>query len=370
MVRIFILVCAACAAPTSYCLSFTRLASPHAENDFAMLDEDARDGLENVLVHDVDGPETLKLIASRGMAKLPIVASHSTKSFHHYLLGHATSFQGQPTTVLTFGNGRYAEIIVNFMASMRLAAVDNYAIICTDEELFYVMREIGRPCYLRTHEFGKHALWRLRLNVLAEALHLGIGVVMSDADAIWLRDPFPVIGDIDADVVASIGLGPKAARTAWGAAACMGFMYFRANAAAEHIVTDSLAVFDEYNNDQSAMNAAMLQNGVVFSEELPSPLLSLSDQSKSSGSNATLAFLDEVRFPRQDCSDLRLAMVAHCRTIPGGHAKVRGAMSEGLWVLKTNWSQAHYRGGFAPWLGRITAAPPGFGGTGNVMEVS
>ncbi len=87
---------------------------------------------------------------------------------------------------------------------------------------------------------------------------------MSDADALWLKDPtvaFSLEGAIGSDVVASRGRSPTHLFTEWGSTICMGFVLFRSNAGRTMSMRKFLGVLEElvkeYGDDQTAINETL-----------------------------------------------------------------------------------------------------------------
>ena len=78
--------------------------------------------------------------------------------------------------------------------------------------------------------FHKKYLWLFRIQLLAYLLHHDASVIMNDIDAMWVQDPYTSIFAKypDVSIFAQRGAFPGIFKRKWGAAACMGFIYFRA----------------------------------------------------------------------------------------------------------------------------------------------
>ena len=65
---------------------------------------------------------------------------------------------------------------------------------------------------------------------MAYLLHNDVSVLMNDIDAMWVQDPYKSIfaNHPDISIFAQRGAFPGIYKRKWGAAACMGFIYFRA----------------------------------------------------------------------------------------------------------------------------------------------
>ena len=87
---------------------------------------------------------------------------------------------------------------------------------------------------------------------------------MSDADALWLKDPtvaFSLDGAVSSDVIASRGMSPAHLFVEWGSTICMGFVLFRGNADSKVSMRKFLVVLEElvetHEDDQTAINEAL-----------------------------------------------------------------------------------------------------------------
>ena len=84
----------------------------------------------------------------------------------------------------------------------------------------------------RTKQGRMGSIWLKRLEISLDFLERGIDVVLSDADALWLRSDITHdlsrLGTANNSIVASRAWWPIEQYKQWGATACMGFAYFRA----------------------------------------------------------------------------------------------------------------------------------------------
>jgi hypothetical protein len=85
----------------------------------------------------------------------------------------------------------------------------------------------------------------------------GYSVVLSDADALWLRDPMPYLRSADI-AFQRISVHPRAITSLWGFGACGGFISFRSSrgtvAFLERCIEENRQLFD----DQVVMNLTLL----------------------------------------------------------------------------------------------------------------
>ncbi|CAN0231741.1 unnamed protein product, partial [Ectocarpus fasciculatus] len=74
-------------------------------------------------------------------------------------------------------------------------------------------------------------IWELRVRAARCLLLAGYNVVVSDADAVWLNDPFKDmdrLGIGSSNIVAQRDLMPRDISEYWGVTLCFGFAFFRA----------------------------------------------------------------------------------------------------------------------------------------------
>ena len=170
---------------------------------------------------------------------------------------------------------------------------------------------------------------------LQRVLEDGIDVVMSDADAIWLKSPFDLIYPYDISASRGSGFWGQDAKIRthgkWEAAACMGFSFFKSNPSVVNFVRDE--VRGKYQrDDQTSLNEAFLRGGLTF-KTVPKYKESTSIQDgkiKGKFGEIKVAWLDNRRFSRA-CSGVNSSQVyvAHCRNKKDLRFKT--------WFLPDNW---------------------------------
>lgn len=76
-----------------------------------------------------------------------------------------------------------------------------------------------------------YSIWDQRLSIISTILESGVDVMLTDSDAIWMRNPFREIEfySQQSDIVASKGYAPWDISGKWGASLCMGFIYLKAS---------------------------------------------------------------------------------------------------------------------------------------------
>ena len=162
------------------------------------------------------------------------------------------------------------------MKSIRLF---NYIIIAGDAETTRALREHGVPCIEAGLDIGEPdpsyrniggftakglAVNALKFPVVLSLLKEGFDVVMSDVDAIWLRNPMPALG-VTADVAFQrICYLPNPVVRYWGFATCSGFVFFRATPGGPALAGDCLREQRAVQDDLLAFNLALLKCEIAW----------------------------------------------------------------------------------------------------------
>ena len=172
---------------------------------------------------------------------------------------------------------------------------------------------------------------------------------MSDADALWLRDPleyFSLPGVIDSNIVASRGAFPHIEEQSWGAKMCMGFILFRARGkcAMTEFLNTMKARMIVFKDDQKSVNYAALDLGIVW-DDYSSDTRYTTSTSIGIGTIDTLlddegrsfrvTLLPHSLFPRR-CGAPPLpnqTVVAHCRASKDAGQKTEWMQAANLWSV-------------------------------------
>lgn len=187
------------------------------------------------------------------------------------------------TLILVTVGLSYIHAFSNAMRHLRrCGCLSHVAVLCLDREVALRLGAHGMQCAVvpepllpassqqgaKPEKDALSNIWRVRLRLAQSILAHGRGCLMTDVDALWLQDPWPVllaeIGEADtgpgaADLVASRGSYPKDVSKRWGAALCMGFIWLRSTHGARQLVSTALSLWDEFPDDQVAMNTALLR---------------------------------------------------------------------------------------------------------------
>ncbi len=106
--------------------------------------------------------------------------------------------------------------------------------------------------------------WRHRVAILRKILDLGYSPLVSDIDAIWLRDPVPYIAGQPQDAIFSPGsIFPEEAHSVWGNVLCAGPCLLRPTPAVLTFL-DQVWPHLRTQDDQAAINRQLLTLGLEF----------------------------------------------------------------------------------------------------------
>lgn len=256
------------------------------------------------------------------------------------------------SVILTFSNHDYLPTLANWMAGLRKLGVDNYEVICMDKRMVAFMKSIGRPCLSHRNVQRTPQIWEFRLKMLAKLLDKGVDVVLSDADAFWLRDPAALLTE-GGDIVASRGKFPFNVADQLGAAACMGWISFRGTpSVARFLRKEVMSRFA--GDDQVALNYALVANGLTFPSRLAYE--SSTDVAEGNAGSLSVTLLDHQRFQRRCTGNFNGTYVAHCLSNKTGQSKKVMAEKFGLWTLRDDWEQVPRNGNFSEWIDKVSSS--------------
>jgi len=148
--------------------------------------------------------------------------------------------------------------------------------VCSDAESLKIFTSAGFPCtpflfeskryhsssegYGDIHFPSEKAVFTVSLKfaVVSRYLKAGRSVFYSDVDAIWMKDPLPKLGNIDADFLFQPGSFPESVKKIWGFSVCTGFFFVRSNA---RTIPFSDAVHEKFDgDDQRTLNDILVKN--------------------------------------------------------------------------------------------------------------
>jgi len=177
--------------------------------------------------------------------------------------------------MVTWANYHYLDFVINWVYHINKLGVTNYLVGSMDDDILKELVHRGVNTFsmrsgLSTSDFGWgsptfHKMGREKINLIVTFTNMGIDLLLSDVDTVWMRDPMPYIARYpDADVLTSsdhlsttvggeeLEKWPNAA-----SAANIGIMFFRARTpGARELAKEWSRLLDKNPNywDQNAFN--------------------------------------------------------------------------------------------------------------------
>lgn len=258
----------------------------------------------------------------------------------------------RPAMVLQAVSENYVDLERNFIRLMELNSVftrHHLFLMCMDDASIRVFASLGIRCVpvgglvLGTIE----DIWKMRVRALSCLVRVGYDVIMSDADALWLRDPmeyFSLPGVKSSSVVSSRGIMPFALGRRWGATMCLGFILFRSTGGGMNRLLESIEnLIRKDGDDQVAVNFALFQFGVYWDEDsdmrhVESTGLGRGTLDLLQGGNGeplVVTLLPHNAFTRR-CMDTAISnntVVAHCTSLKVVGLRVSWMQEAHLWSI-------------------------------------
>jgi hypothetical protein len=260
------------------------------------------------------------------------------------------SLDPRPVLVLVV-NDAYLSVFDNFIRAPAIPSLARWDVhlLCIDSNaaLLATVAEMGWRCSHIGASKNSHRsqdVYTARMPHLQQLVASGRDVLISDLDALWLKDPLPELRLVAAraGIVSSRGLYPKGPIQMYGTAVCMGFVFFKGS---DSRVRSAFAeLTSPMHEDQSSFNNNLLREGVEWEERM----LRMDESSTTttygrilapgrSYANLSIAMLPHARFIR-NCTGAshatlhEIVTIAHCHT-GGKRAKVKQVFLSlrGLW---------------------------------------
>lgn len=201
------------------------------------------------------------------------------------LAATATTNATERTIAVTFMSREYARVGLNWVEAMRRLGWSHYLVIAGDLQTRRALDALSVPCvearvadgatdasYVSAVGFTRKglAMTALKFPIVRALLRLGLSVIMSDADAVWLKNPMTPIASWDVDVAFQrVVYFPKAIASLWGFAACSGFVFFRSTPGTIALLEACVNEHRGVQDDQVALNLALLGAGTRWPQSVP-----------------------------------------------------------------------------------------------------
>lgn len=256
-----------------------------------------------------------------------------------------------PALVMQVVSEDYIDLERNFMRLMELNSVftrHNMYLMCMDNASVDIFASLGIRCVpLSALPFNSiHDVWKTRVRALSCLVVEGYDVIMSDADALWLRDPmeyFDLPSVRSSSMVASRGSLPFSLSNRWGATLCLGFILFRAAGPIMDKIQRYIQHFvSRIADDQIAVNKAVGRVGVTWDKESDMRLVDSTGlgrgtikRLRSDDGPFVITLLPHSAFTR-DCRSTPISnetVVAHCHSRKKVGRRVSWMHEANLWLM-------------------------------------
>ncbi|MCB1442069.1 MAG: hypothetical protein KDJ72_03525 [Methyloceanibacter sp.] len=166
--------------------------------------------------------------------------------------------------VCVFANRDYRMLLRHWLVTAAHAGCRKPIVFCLDREAKELCQEAGVEHHLFPFTGDRLGFWRHRVAILRKILDLGYSPLVSDIDAIWLRDPVPYIAGQPQDAIFSPGsIFPEEAHSVWGNVLCAGPCLLRPTPAVLTFL-DQVWPHLRTQDDQAAINRQLLTLGLEF----------------------------------------------------------------------------------------------------------
>ena len=218
--------------------------------------------------------------------------------------------------IIALSNFSYREVALNWVKHIENLGIENYEVVCVDKPCYEYLRENGAKASLsrRTSFFRKAGELRRKIQirrrterllsafrltqhkdkkkvknradslfvwmmlwkfmVTKELLAAGHDVILSDTDALWLKDPVEDLfysnsNDVVVSTVRASFAGPPKFREKYGYTLCTGWMGFRSNLKTIGLLDRTMAEAKrqgETGDDQAAFNHFLMNRNPSIRE--------------------------------------------------------------------------------------------------------
>ena len=269
--------------------------------------------------------------------------SEESKEFLHEAL--RKSCPNHEIAVIVFANSRYRIILENWLIWFKSASTRPCIIISMDHSLQKsLVGKIDPKLVVKVNvpEVSDQKSWlefmRVQMVVLRTCLNMGYDTLVSDIDAIWLKDALVELNDVDDDLVFSPGfIQPPEALATWGFVLCCGFFLSRARSSVIRFY-DEVFKRMEIEGDQPSVNKELLSRGINWGEvnrytllmEGEKKISGLKDILKGQSKDLSIAVLPNYKYQRI-LENTNKAIVVHPGAPKNPYKKALALAKLGLW---------------------------------------
>ncbi len=286
-----------------------------------------------------------------------LLGLHRAKNLNYCGVTDVSTKKARPLRILVASTDQYLPIFMNWLIYYHNICAQTALIyfVCLDKAIEIRLPRHGFNCshvhHLPTVQ-GNNRLWLVRARVTKVLLEQGYDVLMTDSDALWLRNPFAAIARFpDSDVVASRAAFPEDISAKLGATACMGFVYVRASNRTLLLWEELYAFMSKSPraDDQRNFNQLLLSAHIKYDPK-PTYLANKVPNTGSfllGGQRMRLTLLPHSQFVRM-CDprrkgDTLSAVVAHCISLSKTEStKSWSEKAYGVWALRDRWEEVPF----------------------------
>ncbi|MCB0322927.1 MAG: hypothetical protein KDD69_05115 [Bdellovibrionales bacterium] len=188
-----------------------------------------------------------------------------------FILADANLDQLDPRTPLCLAqaNRAFLPLLENWLTRMCQLGVENLLVTALDREVFLFAKRQGVST-IYCPSCGTRRIHRMKTRVVEHFLARGFDVVLSDVDAVWLKNCLDYLQAPELeryDALFSIEYGyPKPLEQAWGFVLCPGFYFIRSRAATRELLGAWVDAQRRRPNshDQHALNYLLYEAGISW----------------------------------------------------------------------------------------------------------
>lgn len=274
----------------------------------------------------------------------------------------------RPLRIMTSSTAEYFPVFMNWLVYYHKICpnVSNIYFICLDAAVEKILPKHGFTCAHVFHSSiatALHDIWLVRTKLTHDLLHKGYDVLLTDSDALWVNNPFPLLEQhISSDVISSRGSFPDSVSKTLGATLCMGFVYIKASAHTTKLwseIADQMAK-QPNPDDQKEVNSILFNHKLKYAQKLRY----VGSETYDTGHfqlneyRYSVTLLPHTLFRRicdqEKIGDIQSSVVVHCLSSKAGHSKISTARALGIWQLKDNWDKETLQGDLVAYLDRLT----------------
>lgn len=313
-------------------------------------------------------PEELQTFHDSDVCDLE-VGWRSQNCYHDIITAAKTRHRGGTIVIAITARGFY-DIVINWVINMERLRIKNYIIVALDEDAhnFFLARGFPIVMLSQTKKVNsKGDIWIQRTFITYMILRAGLNVVVSDVDALLVKDPFEddrfqEIQKEKMDIVTTASNFPNVRNgelprecwenitphIQWRHEACMGWIIFRSS---DKMVSFFSRFFlshvVKFRDDQIGLNCVLRKNGGVWGEGKDWNEKQDSKMEVMKAGRLKILMLAATRFVR-NCTEFagdkskrfglwgfeaKDVMMYHCK----GANKRGNAKNIGLWCLREDW---------------------------------